>query len=258
MRRPALPGALEPAPAPETVEPPQIAEPEPVPAPEATEPAPAPKPKSTEALEQERAANQQRIAELDDEIGAHNTRKQKYYEKASRIEKEQGPDFRDRAAKARRQATNEERLKTGKEQERHRLQRENERIAKEINPPPEPQAQLGPGPAQPRGGAYKDIPTAGGEVNHIPADSVSPLSTDEGPGIWMEKADHVKTKSWGSSRSASAWRERQAQLIKQGRFRDAVEMDIQDIESQFGNKYKKGIEEMRQYIDSLDPKDLRP
>jgi hypothetical protein len=137
--------------------------------------------------------------------------------------------------------------------------RENQRLETEINPPaPQPQPQIGPGPAQPHGGAYKDIPTAGGEVNHIPADSVSPLSTDRGPSIWMEKADHMKTKSWGSSRSADAWREHQRLLIKQGRFRDAVEMDIRDIQTQFGDKFNKGIQEMREYIDTLDPKDLRP
>jgi hypothetical protein len=116
---------------------------------------------------------------------------------------------------------------------------------------------IGPGPGQPHGGAYKDIPTAGGEVNHIPADSVSPLSTGRGPGIWMEKADHYKTKSWGSSDEAVAWRAKQKELIDQGKFREAVEMDIQDIRSKFGDKYEKGIKEMLDYINKLDPKDLR-
>lgn len=74
----------------------------------------------------------------------------------------------------------------------------------------------------------------------------------------MERVDHKKTKSWGSSRKAKAWRWRQKLLIKQGKFREAVDLDVQDIRSQFGDKYEKGIKEMLDYIDTLDPRDLRP
>ncbi len=45
------------------------------------------------------------------------------------------------------------------------------------------------------GGRYKDIAANGGEVHHMPAKSVSPLSYGDGPAIWMETADHYKTAS---------------------------------------------------------------
>ena len=43
----------------------------------------------------------------------------------------------------------------------------------------------------PQGGSYKSVrdTNIGGEVHHMPADSISHLSRDEGPGIWMETVD---------------------------------------------------------------------
>ncbi len=222
------------------------------------DPAP-PDAKTVDGLQQQRIENQKRIDALDRRIAEHRAQKQKYYDRATQIEKDRSsPDFRELAAKAKRQAQNQERLATEKEAEINRLEAENRSIENKINPQPKPSPSVGPGPGQPRGGAHNDIPTAGGERNHIPPDSVSPLSTGKGPAIWMETADHRSTKSWGSSSSAKAWRSRQALLIKQGRFRDAAELDIQDIQEQFGDKYAKGIQEMRAYIDSLNPIDLRP
>jgi len=53
----------------------------------------------------------------------------------------------------------------------------------------------------------------------------------------MKIADHKKTASWGSSAEAKAYREKQAQLIKDGKFDEAQKMDIQDVRSKFGKKY---------------------
>src|SRR5919205_4513179 len=47
------------------------------------------------------------------------------------------------------------------------------------------------------GGAYKDVPDRGGQVHHMPAKSISPLSEDDGPGIRMSIEDHRRTASWG-------------------------------------------------------------
>ena len=52
------------------------------------------------------------------------------------------------------------------------------------------------------GGAYKDIPANGGEVHHMPADSIRPLSKERGPAIRMDTLDHRMTKSWGGSKKA--------------------------------------------------------
>jgi hypothetical protein len=104
----------------------------------------------------------------------------------------------------------------------------------------------------PEGGRYGKVRAAntGGEVHHMPADSVSPLSRSKGPGILMDKADHARTASHGSQGLAGAkYRARQKALIEQGRFDDAVQMDIDDIQSKSANKYDDAILEM---IDSLD------
>ena len=71
----------------------------------------------------------------------------------------------------------------------------------------------------------------------MPADAASPLSKGKGPAISMKIADHKKTASWGSSAEAKAYREKQAQLIKDGKFDEAQKMDIQDVRSKFGKKY---------------------
>lgn len=78
----------------------------------------------------------------------------------------------------------------------------------------------------------------------MPADSVSPLSRGRGPAIQMEKADHMITASWGSSSRAKSYRAQQRALIDQGRFDDAVQMDIDDVTSKFGIKYDSAILDM--------------
>ena len=102
-----------------------------------------------------------------------------------------------------------------------------------------------------KGGAYGNVAADGGEVHHMPANSVSPFSKDAGPSIQMDKADHMKTKSWGSSASAVAYREEQAFLIENGMFKEAIMMDIDDVRSKFGDKYDSAILEMLEYVNKL-------
>ena len=90
------------------------------------------------------------------------------------------------------------------------------------------------------------------EVHHMPAKKGSHLSEGEGPAIRMEKGDHRQTASCGRSKKANAYRAKQESLIKQGKFREAVKMDIKDLRSKFGNKYDKGIGEMWKYINKLE------
>ena len=97
-----------------------------------------------------------------------------------------------------------------------------------------------------KGGRYGDVRAGnkGGQVHHTPASAVSPYTHHTGPSIWMETADHKLTASWGRSKAAQAYRQKQADLIAQGKVRDAVQMDIDDIRSKFGNKYDDHIQEM--------------
>ncbi|MBI1879533.1 MAG: hypothetical protein HYR94_15160, partial [Chloroflexi bacterium] len=100
-----------------------------------------------------------------------------------------------------------------------------------------------------KGGIYQDIPgSPGTEKHHMPADSVNPLSTNKGSVIEMDTSDHRATASWGNSRSAQIYRAIQEGLIGQGSLDDAIQMDIDDVQSKFGGKYDEAILEM---IDKL-------
>ena len=81
-----------------------------------------------------------------------------------------------------------------------------------------------------KGGSYRDVKTEGEgeryEVHHMPADSASRLERGDGPAIKMEKEDHRQTASCGMSREAREYREKQRELIEQGKFREALQMDI--------------------------------
>ena len=79
-------------------------------------------------------------------------------------------------------------------------------------------------------------------MHHTPASAISPYTHHTGPSVWMETADHVQTGSWGRSKAAQAYRQKQADLIAQGKIRESVQMDIDDIRSKFGNKYNDHIQ----------------
>lgn len=107
-----------------------------------------------------------------------------------------------------------------------------------------------------KGGSYKDVRVDGEgekyEVHHMPADSASNLERGDGPAIKMEKADHRQTASCGMSREAREYRDKQRELIEQGKFREALQMDIDDIHEKFGEKYDDAIKEMLDYVDQLE------
>lgn len=107
-----------------------------------------------------------------------------------------------------------------------------------------------------KGGSYRDVKkTSDGEtheVHHMPADSTSNLERDDGPAIKMEKEDHRQTASCGNSREAREYREKQKELIEQGKFREALQMDIDDLYEKFGDKYDDAIAEMLEYVDQLE------
>ena len=107
-----------------------------------------------------------------------------------------------------------------------------------------------------KGGSYNDVKIEGEgdmyEVHHMPADSASSLERGDGPAIKMEKEDHRQTASCGMSRDAREYREQQRELIEQGKFREALQMDIDDIHEKFGDKYGDAIKEMLDYVDQLE------
>ncbi|ONI47906.1 hypothetical protein AN644_03475 [Candidatus Epulonipiscium fishelsonii] len=107
-----------------------------------------------------------------------------------------------------------------------------------------------------RGSSYVEIrkETKGNsslEAHHMPADSTNELARNDGPAIAMDKCDHRETASCGNSKEAREYRAEQKALISEGKFEEAFEMDVKDIQSKFGDKYDYAINEARQYLNTL-------
>ncbi len=109
-----------------------------------------------------------------------------------------------------------------------------------------------------KGGSYGDLKKEGHgwnheppeEVHHMPADESSPLDRNDGPAIAMDYEDHRQTASCGNSREAQEYRAKQKELIAEGKFAEAMQMDIDDIRDKFGSKYDDAIAEMKEYAKS--------
>lgn len=105
------------------------------------------------------------------------------------------------------------------------------------------------------GGKYSDIKKISDstteQVHHIPADSINGISHSDGPSILMETADHKMTASFDNKAGSTAYRLKQKQLIDAGKFREAFDMDVSNIQSLFGNKYNEAIQKASEYIDQL-------
>ena len=102
----------------------------------------------------------------------------------------------------------------------------------------------------------KEPPNDKRDSHHCPAQGCykdAPISSADGPAIQMEPADHKQTQSWGNSKEAQNYRDEQRRLLSEGKLEEAIQMDIDDIRSQFGDKYDGAIQEMLDYSRTLDP-----
>lgn len=108
---------------------------------------------------------------------------------------------------------------------------------------------------KPTGGTYGELKDAWRgelekepphEVHHMPANDINGLNVNDGPAIVMDKADHRQTASCGNSLEAREYRAKQEALIKEGKFEEAMQMDIDDIHEKFGNKYDDAIAQMKE------------
>lgn len=110
------------------------------------------------------------------------------------------------------------------------------------------------------GGSYGELKAEGWgwksepprEIHHMPSNESSTLETNDGPSIVMEYDDHRETASCGNSRDAQEYRAEQKRLISEGKFRDALQMDIDDIHDKFGDKYDDSINQMMEYVNELE------
>jgi hypothetical protein len=109
-----------------------------------------------------------------------------------------------------------------------------------------------------RGGSHAGTKKPGFESNHMPPKSVSPLSEARGPAIRMDKADHRKLTSTGSSLDSMEFRERQKELINDNKFNEAFGMEAADVIDKFGAKYDDAIAESAAYLACLEANGLIP
>lgn len=103
------------------------------------------------------------------------------------------------------------------------------------------------------GGSYHDLPSGLGDKHEMPSFSSVKNVTGEdkryhNPAIIMSPEDHKLTASYGSSSAAKEYQKAQQELLEQGKIMEAIQMDIDDIRSKFGNKYDEAIEEALKYV----------
>ena len=118
-----------------------------------------------------------------------------------------------------------------------------------------PEADVDVNETKPTGGTYGELKDAWRgelekepphEVHHMPANDINGLNVNDGPAIIMDKADHRQTASCGNSLDAREYRAKQEALIKEGKFEEAMQMDIDDIHEKFGDKYDDAIAHMKE------------
>ena len=137
---------------------------------------------------------------------------------------------------------------------------------KKKEPGPCDHLRQGSGTGPYRGGAHSKTSKPandGKDSHHMPADDVSPLSRSNGPAIQMDPEDHKVTSSNGSSRDAVQYRQLIERLLKDGKWRDAMAMeikDVRDIAKEAGDpkKYNEAMQEMLEYFKCLEKHGLLP
>ena len=108
------------------------------------------------------------------------------------------------------------------------------------------------------GGAYKkvenlrdDLGKVTTEKNHIPSmGSIKDAGFVVSPGnmtvVRKMFADHRKYISTGTSRAAALFRAKETELLRNGQFDEAFDLNVEAMRSQFGNRYDKYIEQARE------------
>ena len=111
-----------------------------------------------------------------------------------------------------------------------------------------------------RGGSHADMSGPrtrrdGLDSHHMPDRHATPtVDPNDGPAIQMDPLDHFATSSNGRhGESSRIWRDETAQMIREGRYRDAMAREIRDVRraakkvSSDPRKYNEAIQEMLEY-----------
>lgn len=105
-------------------------------------------------------------------------------------------------------------------------------------------------------GAYKDLdfdnsphPTLKNttieQKHHMPSQAAGNKGINGGA-LTMETNDHKQTASFDNIAGSKNYRDKQKDLIENGKFQEAFQMDIDDIKRKFENKYDDGINQLAQ------------
>lgn len=96
------------------------------------------------------------------------------------------------------------------------------------------------------------------EANHIPPwaayRELVDLTYEEGPTIVMDYEDHRGL----SSTISESHRSRQRELIAQGKFMEAMQLDITEIRTRFPGLYDQAIARMESYLKGIPPEKFKP
>ena len=123
------------------------------------------------------------------------------------------------------------------------------------------------------GGAHrntKNPPKDGYESHHMPPKSAykgskmyppGAKTSMNGPAIKMTKADHGRTQSHGSGEKATEYQEMQKKLVQEGRFKESLQNDIDDLrriaaENGKPDQFECQIKQVIEYSNKLDPGDF--
>jgi hypothetical protein len=109
-------------------------------------------------------------------------------------------------------------------------------------------------PGKGKGGAHSETTKPKGDgkdSHHMPADGATSLPKKDGPAIKMDPLDHKKTSSNGQRAGHEAYIESVADLLKEGKWRDALAKEIKDVRRVAGKKYNEAIREMMEYAKCL-------
>lgn len=106
-----------------------------------------------------------------------------------------------------------------------------------------------------KGGSYGKVRSmnVGGEVHHMPADSVTDIPYKKGPAIWMKKEDHSLTASHPKTGSKGViYRATQRNLMESNQARKALAIEVRDVRGLFGSAYNQSLQQMISYAKTLD------
>lgn len=112
------------------------------------------------------------------------------------------------------------------------------------------------------GGSYKEVKASHPKgkhdyhahhvIAHKSYEGVLGITKDEGPAIRMTSTDHRKTASNDNGADGEAWRDKQKELLKQGKIDQAWNNEVADIRKHCGTKYDQHIKQAEKQMLKLD------